>query len=149
MSRPLPVEIRAQHPQHVGIAFAAVDYQRYAGCSRKVEMAGEIFFLLREGREIPMAIQAGFAESHDQRILGQTDDCVPIARFRFGDVIGMQTRRSSQHRVKLGESQASGAGCSGGADGEGGTDSGSAGAIQHRGKIPSKTVIVQMGVSVH
>ena len=82
-----------------------MDDDRQARSPRQIEMAGEVVFLLRKRRIVPVAIEPCFPDADDERVIRQADDIVPGAGRLLGDVIGMQAHRRAQHRVRFRERQ--------------------------------------------
>ena len=85
----------------------------------QLQVAGEVIFLLRERRVVPVAVQARLADGHDARPRRtRRDHLVPVARRGLGDVVGLDADRGGQQRVALGQGDAGGAGSGGGGDGD-------------------------------
>ena len=71
---------------------------------RQPQMPIEIILLEIEGRVIPVAVEARFADGDDFRLAGQLDDAIPIVRLRPGAIVGLNAdggvdRRDFQRRV--------------------------------------------------
>ena len=65
------------------------------------EVAIEIVPLQLDGREIPMAVQAGLAQGHDSRAVRQGHDLVPVAGLGFRRRVGMNAHGGEDLRVRL------------------------------------------------
>jgi hypothetical protein len=82
------------------------------------------------------------------RVIGQSDNPVPIAGLRLRDMIRVDAGGGSEHRVLPGQPQACSAGRGTRTNGENRFDPSSTGSLQDRREVLGEPIVIQMSVGI-
>lgn len=138
----------AEHVEDVLLAITHVNDERQARLLRQPQVPIEIVLLHGECRLVPVAIEPRFAESDDFRVCRELNDGVPLGVADFVDIIGLNTGRSIESVVDLGNFEALLALWPGATHDENLIDPRRSRAGDHSIAIGVEAVLVEMGVGV-
>src|SRR5947207_2544020 len=99
----MSVVLLAQHAYHIGLGVPAVNHHRQPMSPAQLEMADEPFFLHRERRTVPVAVESRFSDADNPWMTRQRTDAVPVPRRHLRQVVGMYPHRGHHIRMLLGQ----------------------------------------------
>lgn len=94
------IDCFAKHGQQIRVCFAAVDDHRQVAGLSQVQVPVKVVALHVKRREVPVPIQARFAQGNNARMAGQLDNAIPISGRRFCAVVRLDPH-GREHIIML------------------------------------------------